>query len=106
MKLALNGALTVGTLAGAPVALAAPVGAAPLFLFGHPVAPVPALLAPGSAPVPWRTNAPVLASVSVSSPPLRAPAPSPDLVCRLLLSPPPPPLLASAPLLPTGPPPW
>ncbi|MEH6454177.1 MAG: glycogen/starch/alpha-glucan phosphorylase, partial [Psychromonas sp.] len=63
MKLALNGALTVGTMDGANIEMAEEIGAEHMFIFGMSVAEVKALKAEGYNPYDYYYNNPELKSV-------------------------------------------
>ena len=59
MKMALNGALTIGTLDGANIEIRERVGADNFFLFGHTADQLAALNRSGYHPMPWLENDPL-----------------------------------------------
>jgi len=62
MKLAMNGALTIGTLDGANIEIRAQVGADQFFLFGHTAEQIQQLM-PGYAPWQWLEGMPELQEI-------------------------------------------
>jgi starch phosphorylase len=60
MKMALNGAVTIGTLDGANIEIRQKVGADNFFLFGHTAEQVHELLRQGYHPMPWYENDPTV----------------------------------------------
>ena len=59
MKMALNGALTIGTLDGANIEIRERVGGDNFFLFGHTAEQLAALNRSGYHPMPWLENEPL-----------------------------------------------
>jgi starch phosphorylase len=62
MKMALNGAVTIGTLDGANIEIRDHVGAENFFLFGHTAQEIEALSCSGYHPMPWLDNDPITKS--------------------------------------------
>jgi starch phosphorylase len=62
MKMALNGAVTIGTLDGANIEIRDHVGADNFFLFGHTAQEIEALSCSGYHPMPWLDNDPITKS--------------------------------------------
>jgi starch phosphorylase len=60
MKMALNGAVTIGTLDGANIEIRQHVGAENFFLFGHTAEQVHELVRQGYHPMPWYENDPTV----------------------------------------------